>query len=190
MTLKPESNGSSLAPPKPSPVGSGRTSPSHFLPDTSVKTIHPNLTVKLASSNFVKSVLVFTLSGLVHDCGTYSLLLLNTPDHQPLPKLSDAFVLTPFFVAQPFGLVAEALIKAEYRKWRSGVYPDWKEGQYPRRLAVAEGLIGLTLTWLWIGWSAGWFVEGLTKSGMWSRDPGKSVYPSLLGGVIWGRWSH
>lgn len=146
--------------------------------------------LKLAIFNLIKSLLVFTLCGLIHDCGAYSLLLLNTPVGAPIPASRNALVLTPFFVVQPFALAFEALLKAKYRKWKSGVYPRWRVDGYPKRLVVIERVIGFTLTWVWLGWSAGWFVEGLTKSGFFSRDEGKPLFPSIVGGLLWGKWWH
>ena len=187
-------NGSSTREPEPllstpSPIASGRTSPSHPVPSSS-KPSRPRLTAKLALSNFTKSLIVFTLSGLLHDCGTYSLLLVNTPLNRPAPALRQAFVVTPFFLAQPFALVAEALLKTKYRQWKTSVYPQWKEKGYPQYLMIGETVVGFALTWIWLGWSAGWFVEGLVKSGMFSREVGRPVFPSLLGGWIWGKWWH
>jgi hypothetical protein len=172
----------------PSPLGSGRTSPTHPIPSLTKHTARP-LSPRLALSNFAKSLIVFTLSGLIHDCGTLSLILLNTPDHQPI-NLNGVFALTPFFVLQPFALVVEALLKAQYRRWKTRAYPTWKEKGTPENLVFLERLVGFVMTWVWLGWSASWFVEGLTKRGMFSRAEGKPLFPSLIGGVIWGRWFH
>jgi hypothetical protein len=134
-------------------------------------------------------LIVFTLSGVLHDCGTLSLILLNTPDDQ-LIRLDGVFALTPFFVLQPFALVAEALLKAQYRRWKTMTYPDWKEKGTPKTLVFVERVFGFTATWVWLGWSAGWFVEGLTKRGMFSRAEGKPLFPSLIGGLVWNKWLH
>lgn len=149
------------------------------------------MTTKMALSNFVKSVIVFALSGFVHDCATYSLLLLNANPGQ-VPQLRQAFVLTPFFLVQPFALVIEALGKMQYRKWKTRAYPNWQERghPYPAHVKRFELVVGFVLTWVWLGWSAGWFVEGLTKGGKFSRDEGKPVFPSLVGGLLLGQWWH
>jgi hypothetical protein len=147
------------------------------------------MSTRLALSNFLKSLIVFTLSGLVHDCGTLTLVLLNTPRSQPL-NLDRVLALTPFFVLQPFALVFEALLKAQYRKWKAARWPNWRtEGTRPH-LLFTERLVGFTLTWIWLGWSAGWFVEGLTKHGMFDRTGDVRLFPSLLGGMFWGKWFH
>ena len=171
-----------------SPVGSGRTSPSHPIPSSN-STRTRTITTRLALSNFLKSLIVFTLSGLVHDCGTMSLILLRTPLDKPL-NLDRVLALTPFFVLQPFALVAEAVLKAQYRQRKSKAYPNWRTEGIPRNLVFMERLVGFTLTWVWLGWSAGWFVEGLTKHGMFNRAGNVRLFPSLLGGIFWGKWFH
>ena len=117
------------------------------------------------------------------------MILLRTPLEKPL-NLERVLALTPFFILQPFALVAEAVLKAQYRQWKSIVYPKWRTEGVPRYLLFMERLVGFALTWVWLGWSAGWFVEGLTKHGMFDRSGDVLLFPSLLGGVFWGKWFH
>jgi len=185
---EPPRNLSSASSATPSPIGSGRTSPTHPIPSSDFIRSR-SITTRLALSNFLKSLIVFTLSGLVHDCGTLSLILLRTPLNKPL-DLERVLALTPFFVLQPFALVVEAVLKAQYRSWKSKAYPNWRTESVPGKLVFMERLVGFTLTWVWLGWSSGYFVEGLTKHGMFDRTGDVRLFPSLLGGIFWAKWFH
>jgi hypothetical protein len=104
-------------------------------PSTTTHTRRP-MGAGMLVANFIKSFLVFALSGLMHDAGSLAVLILrshtlghgatgltkgSTPSAYPAVKLMDALVLTPFFVIQPFGLVAEAAVRAVYRKVKANV---------------------------------------------------------------------
>jgi hypothetical protein len=134
---------------------------------------------------------VFTFSGLVHDCGILGLRLLYTPAHRVVDT-RNMFRLTPFFALQPFALVGEAVLKKIYRAWKDkkGQRTPETANDIPSWMIFLERAVGFTLTWVWLGWTAVYFVDGLTKEGMFSRAERHPKFPSLIGGLIWGKYMH
>lgn len=172
----------SLSVPQSDPDTSGRVSPAHPLPTTPSR--QPG-SVRL--SNLIKSVCVFALTGWIHDYPLYFLM------HHTMPRGSwswtDAIQTTPFFVSQPFGIALESAVKSTWRGWKGKNRPEWREKE-PDSVVFCERLIGFVWTWTWLGWTAGWFVDGLVRLGYYRRGDGQQVFPSLLGGLIWGVWWH
>ncbi|EIW71680.1 hypothetical protein TREMEDRAFT_67902 [Tremella mesenterica DSM 1558] len=166
---------------------SGRSTPYHPLP--TAKPLAPRrLSTKMVLANLLKSIIVFSLSGLIHDVGTYILLFTERNSN---PHWREVLVLTPFFAIQPLGLVVEAVIKTLYRGVKRRWFLKSNIGmESPQWLTFLERLVGFVWTWVWIGWTAGWFVDGLTKAGMWRRGDGRVERPSLVGGLVWGKWMH
>jgi hypothetical protein len=90
----------------------------------------------------------------------------------------DLFSLSPFFVAQPVALAFEAVIKHRWRKFKHS------RGFQPGSLITLERVVGFIWTWLWLGWTAGWFVEGMSRLGVWRHWPGKTYMSAL-----WWVWA-
>ncbi|ODN78597.1 hypothetical protein L202_04202 [Cryptococcus amylolentus CBS 6039] len=176
------------------PSPSGRVSPSHPIPTTgqSVQLPVKKMTTRLMFQNLVKSTIVFALSGLQHDLGTYALLS-KTRANQNI-TLQDALILTPFFVIQPLALAGEAAVKTVWRGWKFKAHPTWKKGSVgytgqPGWLVLSERLLGFIWTWFWLGTSAKYFVKGTVTGGAYWSQEGE-VYPSLIGGLWKGAWFH
>ncbi|ORY34899.1 hypothetical protein BCR39DRAFT_515473 [Naematelia encephala] len=175
------------------PTVSGRTSPSHPLPtEPSRRRLNP----KTLLSNFIKSLIVFALTAWIHDLSNYVVLLhqadlAGTSTNKVKVNWRDAMVTTPFFMIQPFGLAVEALVKSHWRGWKAKHHPSWRKAE-PAWLVFIERSLGFIWTWTWLGWTAGWFVQGLTGIGIYLRDGGATQPEmfSLLGGLLYGRWKH
>ncbi|OWZ54431.1 hypothetical protein C349_03549 [Cryptococcus neoformans var. grubii Br795] len=169
------------------PSPSGRVSPNHPIPTTPTQLPSKRMTPMLMFQNLVKSTIVFGLSGLQHDCGTLVLLMKTHPGK--IRYFKDILILTPFFVIQPLALAGEAMVKTTWRGWKSRSHPTWKLGKQPGWLTFVERLLGFIWTWVWLGWSAGWFVRGTTEAGAYWMQEGET-YPSLVGGLVWNKWVH
>ncbi|KAL7422971.1 hypothetical protein Q5752_002269 [Cryptotrichosporon argae] len=187
---------SSSASPSPSPSPSGRSSPSNPLPIAPASRAPPK-PLALYASNLAKSVIVFLVSGLMHDWGTLVLTLDAVGRGEPR-AWADALVLTPFFAVQPAGLVVEAIVK---RLWRS--FKRDHSGHGPRKasedgtgaaaekvpvtpaLVLVERAVGFVWTWVWLGYTARHFVEGMCRIGVWEHD-GPLFSPAAR--VIYGKW--
>ena len=127
-------------------------------------------------------------------------------------KWTDAMVTTPFFVVQPLALAVEAIVKRQWRAWKLRRLPQWlldsnKQRQLvterkaaagtqdkrtdgsaePARLVFAERLIGFVWTWVWLGWSARWFVSGLPRSGIFKRVDRQADQWSPVGKWVWDK---
>ena len=142
-------------------------------------------------SNLIKSLCVFALSGAIHDFGTVIITTYTSPSLSLAKmRVSDMLVTTPFFISQPFALAVEAATKTTWRRWKGRHYPQWNQGQQePEWLVFVERLVGFVWTWTWVGWTAGWYVGGLPRAGVFLRQD-QPIYPSLFGGLIYGRWYH
>ena len=142
-------------------------------------------------TNFIKSIIVFALSGYIHDQGAY-ILLLHTHAPGKVIHWTDAIVFTPFFIVQPFGLAFEAAIKFVWRSWKARNFPGWIDIRLPDTqpswLVFMERLIGFIWTWWWLGWTAGWFIQAAADIGLYTRLPNEKVWPSPFGGIFWGKW--
>ena len=169
----------------PTPTGSARVSPSHPLPTEPPQRVR--MTLGMMASNFTKSLIVFGLSGLIHDLGIVALNMSWKPDF----TWRDCLVLTPFFAIQPVGLALEAALKSLYRGWKLK-WQGQSPGPQPAWLTFFERLVGFIWTWTWLGWTAGWWVEGLCQAGMYRRGPERinQRFPSLVGGLVWDAWWH
>ncbi|OCF35136.1 hypothetical protein I316_03177 [Kwoniella heveanensis BCC8398] len=188
------------------PHPSGHVSPSHPLPTTPPKLPTKRMSTKLMLQNLVKSFVVFTLSGLHHDVGSLACLIKNHPPGAPI-YTHHLFRLTAFFVLQPVGLTIEALVKTLWRSWKAKAHPEWKKtptptsssdsspkssnalsGGEPAWLIRTERILGFAWTWIWLGWTARWFVEGMAQLGNYRRGEGREEFWSLFGGLIYGKW--
>ncbi|WVQ75037.1 hypothetical protein IAR50_004646 [Cryptococcus sp. DSM 104548] len=182
------------SPSSKAPSASDRVSPNYPIATTAPSEPLPvkRMTVHLMFQNLVKSTIVFALSGLQHDLGTYALLSKTRPGQNI--TLHDALVLTPFFVVQPLALAGEAAIKTVWRGWKFKAHPTWKKGSVgytgePGWLVFSERLIGFVWTWCWLGTSAKFYVAGAVNAGAYWSQEGE-VYPSLIGGLWKGAWYH
>lgn len=150
---------------------SGRLSPSNPIP------AGPNV-----KANLIKSMVTFTLSGVHHDYGTL-VLLLDQIGHGERSAIAwtDVFGVTPFFVVQPFGLVLEAVVKRQWRVIKK------KEVVSERAASFIEFVLGNTWTWVWLGWTAGWYVRTLTEIGTYRAFPDKPIFS--ITEALWD-WAH
>lgn len=139
---------------------SGRLSPSNPIP------AGPNV-----KANLIKSIVTFTLSGVHHDYGTLVLLLdqIGRGERTAI-AWTDVLGVTPFFVVQPFGLVLEAVVKRQWRVLKK------KQVLSERTASFIEFVLGNTWTWVWLGWTAGWYVRTLTEIGAYRAFPGKPMF--------------
>lgn len=143
--------------------GSGRQSPSNPLPKSSKEKKTPDV-----AANLIKSAITFTLSGLHHDCS--SLLLLLDKMGRGEKELPLGLMVTPFFMIQPLGLVFEALVKRQWRIYRKTLpLPD-------QAITTIEFVIGNTWTWVWLGWTARWYVRCLSEIGAYQPFPNKPIF--------------
>lgn len=141
-------------------------------------------------TNLIKSLCVFTLTGLIHDYGFYFLMYFTNPHtHGKTWAWSDALVTTPFFVIQPLGLAVEAAVKKTWRGWKQKNRPEWEAGE-PEALVLCERIIGFIWTWTFLGWTARWFVDGVARTGLYKRDDNQGKLPTLFGGLVYGVWKH
>lgn len=115
-------------------------------------------------ANLLKSVLVFTFSGLFHDYSSL-LLLLDALGRGESIDPSHLISLAPFFIIQPVAIAAEALLVPKYRAFKRarGIK---RHGEGPL-LTLLERTVGFAYVWVWLGWTAGWFVEGMARIGVW-----------------------
>jgi hypothetical protein len=161
-------------PAKSDPITPGTTSPANPLPQK-----HTSTGMQLA--NFTKSFMVFLVGGLLHDVGTWALFKNWDKEY----GFWDCMVLTPFFVLQPFALAFEAIFKKNYRAIKRHYIKE-----DPKWLSNTEHFITFAWTWIWLGWSAKYWVEGLAKIGFWNREAPRPLKPSLVGGLYDGKWLH
>lgn len=170
----------------PSPQTSGRTSPTHPLPPA------PSKRSGLALTNLIKSVCVFALTGVIHDYGYYFTLFhlyAKTPSFWDTWHWTSTISSTKFFICQPFGIALEAVVKKAWRGWKRRTHPGWQLEE-PARLVFAERLVGFVWTWTFLGWTAGWYVDGVARDGYYRRDETQKLFPSLMGGLMYGKWHH
>lgn len=147
----------------PDTPASGRLSPSNPLPKSSREKKTPDV-----AANLIKSAITFTLSGLHHDCS--SLLLLLDKMGRGEKELPLGLMVTPFFMMQPLGLVVEALVRRRWRAVRKSL------GLPETAIRVIEFVIGNTWTWVWLGWTARWYVRCLSEIGAYQPFPNKPIF--------------
>jgi len=170
-TLSPQSV-SPLGTPSPlSPPDSGRSTPAPYQPDAPP----PRAGVL---TNLFKSCIVFAVSGLHHDCGSF-VMLLDAVGRGEQVRWRTLFSLSPFFIAQPFALAVEAIVKKRWRKFKHT--RGWAHNP---TLTTFERVVGFIWTWVWLGWTAGWFVEGMSRLSVWHHWPGKTYLSALW--WVWG----
>ena len=122
----------------------------------------------------------------MHDVGAYVLTFhngrrgINTPF-----GWSDFILTTPFFVLQPFALAAEEIVKGRWRSWKRARGEDGGD-----RWVLFERLVGFVWTWVWLGWSAQWYIKGWVGIGHYRRDETQREFPSIIGGLLYDRWMH
>lgn len=148
------------------PHDSGRASPANPLAGRRTSTV---------VSNLIKSGIVFACSALHHDYSSVLMMLdaIGRGEGASLQP-SMALSLAPFFCFQPLGIAAEAAVKRVWRTQRARFKGRW--------LTTFERVIGFTWTWLWLGWTAQFFVEGMARLGVWRVFPGYEYF-TVLGGV-------
>jgi hypothetical protein len=153
-----------------SPPDSGRSTPAPYQPDARP----PRASV---FANLFKSLVVFTVSGLHHDWGSF-VMLLDAVGRGEDVRWRTLFSLSPFFLAQPIALAIEAVVKQRWRSYKKA------HGWAPAQLTLFERIVGFTWTWLVLGWTAGWFVQGMARLHVWPHYPGKRFYSALW--WVWG----
>jgi hypothetical protein len=119
-------------------------------------------------TNLFKSTLVFTFSGLHHDLSSV-LMLLDALGRGETINPRFVISLAPFFLVQPVAIAAEALLVPRYRamKRKRGIQ---RHGEGPL-LTLVERAVGFAYVWVWLGWTAHWFVEGMARIGVWPLYP-------------------
>ncbi|ORX37889.1 hypothetical protein BD324DRAFT_623677 [Kockovaella imperatae] len=190
-----------------STVSSGRTSPTHPIPTAPSQSIRSLHTPDLIN-NLIKSAIVFFLTGVLHDQSTYFMLkdyfypgsswlatsksmpsIHVSPGRNPNFHWTDAIVTTPFFAIQPLALAFEALVKRQWRAYKVRHHPEWLQAsREPPWLVYAERATSFTFTWVWLGWSAHWFVAGIPRTGAYAKMVDESASWSPVSGLIWGVW--
>lgn len=162
-------NGVHLAPLEPplSAPNSGRASPTHPLAGRRTTTI---------LSNLIKSALVFGFSALHHDYSSILMMLDAIGDGRAASlEPSMALSLTPFFCCQPIGIAIEAAVKRVWRSQRKHFSSPW--------ISTFECAIGFVWTWVWLGWTARFFVQGMARLGVWVRYPDHVHFTAF--GWVW-----
>ncbi|KAM0753288.1 hypothetical protein T439DRAFT_323925 [Meredithblackwellia eburnea MCA 4105] len=163
----PSPSSSAFQSPHLRPPGSNNVLPS---PRTQPKTKPRDL-----FSNLVKSLLVFTLTGLLHECGLLSLEPTTLLAKHPLtPRWGTT---TLFFVVQPLAIGVEGVVKGAYRSFKGRRMQSTRvengsswEARFLQGAVLrnVERLVGFVWTWVWLGWTARWVVEDWSKRGQWS----------------------
>lgn len=134
--------------------------------------------------NFIKSLIVFTLTGLYHDLPSYLLLLRTSTPGTSIP-LVDCFSTMTFFILQPIGICVGSVVKRFWKSWK--LASRSKRGKRePRWLITLERIMGFVWTWSWLGYTSRYFILGITRSGIYLRKEGQPVKFSPLGGAIYG----
>ncbi|BEJ14147.1 hypothetical protein CspHIS471_0313210 [Cutaneotrichosporon sp. HIS471] len=170
LDVTPPASGSSTPIIKFSPNGASAASDSSAqlappTPPTSPSPSPPPTTHRAGMwSNLIKSVLVFTFSGLYHDISSV-LLLLDALGRRETINPRDVLSLSPFFLVQPIAIAAEVLLVPRYRAMKRA-HGIQRHGEGPL-LTLVERAAGFAYVWLWLGWSAGFFVEGMARLGVW-----------------------
>lgn len=95
------------------PDPSRAVSPSHPVPTTPTAA---EMSLRIALSNLVKSLIVFTLCGLTHDIPAWTFTTHGDSTRNIPVSYASLIYTTPFFSIQPLALAAEALIKRQYRR--------------------------------------------------------------------------
>lgn len=134
-------------------------------------------------SNLVKSVLVFTFSGLFHDYSSLLLLLDALGRGDPVDP-RHLISLAPFFILQPVAIALEAVLVPKYRRWKHsrGIR---RHGEGPLH-TLLERALGFAYVWIWLGWTAGWFVEGMARIGVWPvYEPWPAPFYISLWAPVW-----
>ncbi|KAL7418533.1 hypothetical protein Q5752_006991 [Cryptotrichosporon argae] len=182
--LTSESSALLVASPIPALGSSRATADTTASPSISARSLPANLVLlttrstplKLYAHNFIKSSLVFVVSGLMHDAGSL-VLAIRAAGRGAAPGWTDVFVLTPFFAVQPIGLVVEALARRAWRRVRPAT---------GARFVTLERAVGFAWTWAWLGYTAAAFVEGVARLGVWdSVEPVRGVSAWL----VYGKWT-
>lgn len=127
--------------------------------------------------NLVKSFIVFGFSGLHHDWGSFTMMLDAVGRGETVQWLT-LFSLSPFFLAQPLALAFEAVVKKRWRAFKHA------RGWPPGPASTFECAIGFAWTWIWLGWTAGWFVQGMSRLGVYRHWPDKTFVSALW--WVWG----
>jgi hypothetical protein len=148
--------------------GPQKTDQAHVVPPVATHAIPPPAPRSHVIANLIKSLLVFTATGLFHEFAGFVV----TPGHapastRPAPHPGLRFgATTLFFAVQPLGIAVESLLKKRWRAYKNARGP----GDTPR-VTTFERMIGFMLVWWWLGWTAGWVVEEWSKLGLFAVDP-------------------
>ena len=171
----------------PTPDGTSTNTPSSARPLSSHDSTHKATCRPLSSPhhlllpNLVKSLLVFTLTGLIHEAGNLSVGPVLEKLHSHSRSVPLIGTTTLFFAVQPIGIALEAVVKRFWRQWKT-THPGLSLGL---GLEV-ERAVGFCWTWWWLGTTAGWVVEDWSKRGFYSVKLAEwSVLRYLLKGTFW-----
>ena len=169
------------------PNPSRAVSPSHPVPAAAAPAAR-KMTLRIALANLVKSLIVFTLCGLMHDFPAWTFTTHGDSTRRITLSYTSLIYTTPFFAIQPLALAVEALIKRQYR--RAKVNAGLAKGTEPRALVFAERLVGFVVVWYWIGWTSGWYVAGVARMRLYMWEGDDAAMWSPMGGLWLGKWWH
>ncbi|KAI5477198.1 hypothetical protein MNV49_006642 [Pseudohyphozyma bogoriensis] len=133
------------------------------------------------------SLIVFCITGLLHEGGNLSLDPLPTGVHPYIASLPPIGSTTMFFILQPFAVAVEALCKSAYRRWKFEKFKASGGKWDPKSLQTFERALGFALVWWWLGWSASWVVEEWSKRGFYSERNAIANF-SVIRGIWKGTW--
>lgn len=132
-------------------------------------------------ANLTKSLLVFTLTGLLHECGNLSVGPVLPALHSHTTSLPLIGTTTLFFAVQPVAIGAEAIVKGFWRQWKGK-----DGGKLGKHTQTLERAVGFCWTWWWLGTTAGWVVEDWSKRGFYSAKLAEwSVIRWFTAGTFW-----
>ncbi|EXJ65031.1 hypothetical protein A1O7_01370 [Cladophialophora yegresii CBS 114405] len=115
-----------------------------------------------SAKRWIRVVVVFLLSGILHACASYTLLGPTRPWRSFL-----------FFALQPAGMAAQSLYSQLFSR-------SWLERMLGRAGTVVRQTGNLTFTILWFWATGGLLLEDLSSGGMWMFEP---VPISILRGL-------
>jgi hypothetical protein len=136
---------------------SASISPTHPLKTNPTRAAKPPIV------NLLKSLIVFGIQGIVHDLANVPVALTNTGGRFTKSTIHQSLGLVTFFIVQPLALAAEAVFKIYYRSWRAR---HWAKTSPPAWFESVERGVAFLAVWVWLSWSAGWFVDTMGRLGV------------------------
>ncbi|KAL8293632.1 hypothetical protein RQP46_000333 [Phenoliferia psychrophenolica] len=133
-------------------------------------------------ANLLKSLLVFTLTGLLHEAGNLSVGPVLPKVHSHTRSLPFIGTTTLFFAVQPLAIAAEAIVKSFWRQFKAST----SSGVLSAHAQTLERAVGFAWTWWWLGTTAAWVVEDWSKRGFYGAKLAEwSVIRLVWKGTFW-----